>query len=124
MDHGLIFHGTNGILRANRSFWDVIPAELNGIPLTEPVQRNMNAGNDLRLHVRNFLDCIKSRNRETAASIEIGCATARVAHLGNIAYRTGLTLNWNEETGTFNEKPANDYLKPIYRKPWELNPIT
>jgi hypothetical protein len=74
--------------------------------------------------VRNFLDAIKIRNFETAANIRIGRDVARVAHLGNIAYRTGLTLNWNEETGTFNEQAANQYLKPLYRKPWEINKIT
>jgi len=122
-DHGLVFHGVNGDLRANRSFWEVIPARINGIPVTEPVPRNVNAGNDLSLHVRNFLDAIKMRNFETAASIKIGRDVARVAHLGNIAYRTGLTLNWNAETGSFNEMAANHYLKPVYRKPWEINKI-
>jgi hypothetical protein len=101
----------------------VIPAQINGVPVTEPVPRNVNAGNDLRLHVRNFLDAIKTRNFETAANIKIGRDVARVAHLGNISYRTGLTLNWNAETGSFNEKAANDYLKHAYRKPWEINKI-
>ncbi|MFA6482762.1 MAG: Gfo/Idh/MocA family oxidoreductase [Bacteroidales bacterium] len=123
-DHGLAFHGTNGVLRANRNYWEVIPAQVNGIPVTEPVPRNVNAGNDLRLHIRNFLDAIKTRNFETAANIKIGRDVARLAHLGNIAYRTGLTLNWNAETGSFNEQAANHYLKPLYRKPWEINKIT
>lgn len=119
-DHGLCFHGTNGDLRANRSFWEVVPAKMNGVPVIEPVPRNMNAGNDLSLHVRNFIDAIKSRNFDTAASIKIGRDVARVAHLGNIAYRTGLPLTWNAETGTFNENAANSFLKPNYRKPWEI----
>ncbi len=123
-DHGLAFHGTNGVLRANRNFWEVIPAQLNGVPVTEPVPRNMNTGNDLALHVRNFLDAIKIRDFETAANIKIGRDVARLAHLGNIAYRTGLTLNWNAETGSFNEKPANNFLEPKFRKPWEINKIS
>jgi len=122
-DHGLAFHGENGVLRANRSFWEVVPAEMNGVPVTEPVPRNVNAGNDLALHVRNFLDAIKTRNFETAASIAIGRDVARVAHLGNISYRSGLTLNWNTETGSFNENEANKYLEPVFRKPWEINNI-
>jgi predicted dehydrogenase len=123
-DHGLTFHGTNGVLRANRNFWEVVPDKLNGVPVTEPVPRNMNAGNDLSLHIRNFLDAIKTRNFETAAGIKIARDTARVAHMGNIAYRTGLKLNWNAETGTFNENAANEYLKPNFRKPWEINKIS
>jgi predicted dehydrogenase len=123
-DHGLEFHGENGSLRANRSFWEVIPSQMNGVPVIEPVPRNVNAGNDLRLHVRNFLDAIRVRNFETAANIKVGCDVARVAHLGNIAYRTGHPINWNAETGTANEKDANHFLIPQFRKPWEINQIS
>lgn len=122
-DHGLAFYGESGVLRANRSFWEMKPVEMIGVPVTEPVARNVNAGNDLSLHVRNFLDAVKSRNLKTAANIKIGRDVARLAHLGNIAYRTGKLLNWNAETGSFNEPEANSFLKPIYRKPWEINNI-
>ena len=122
-DHGVAFHGTNGVLRANRSFWEVIPATINGVPVIEPVPRNTNAGNDLRLHVRNFLDAIRTRDRNTAASMRIGRDVARLAHLGNIAYRTGKTLNWNAEANSCNQMEANHLLKPEYRKPWEINQI-
>jgi predicted dehydrogenase len=122
-DHGLEFHGNNGTLRANRNFWEVIPASLNGVPATEPVPRNMNAGNDLSLHVRNFLDAIKMRNFDTAANIKIGRDVARVAHMGNISYRTGQLLHWNADNGSFNEQVANSYLTPSFRKPWEINKI-
>ncbi|MFH0761500.1 MAG: Gfo/Idh/MocA family oxidoreductase [Bacteroidota bacterium] len=121
--HGVSFQGENGELRANRSFWEVYPKIVNGIPAIEPVDRNMNAGNDLRLHVRNFLDSIKNRDLETAANIKIARDVATVAHLGNIAYRTGLPLHWNGETGSFNEPEGNALLKPAYRKPWEITEI-
>lgn len=123
-DHGLVFHGENGELRANRNYWEVIPTQVNGVPVIEPVPRNVNAGNDLSLHVRNFLDAIKIRNFETAANISIGRDVARVAHLGNIAYRTGLSLHWNAETGSFNETGANHFLKPVFRNPWEIHKIS
>jgi predicted dehydrogenase len=122
-NHGLTFHGANGDLRASRNFWEVIPAQVNGVPVIEPTPRNMNAGNDLQIHVRDFLDAIKIRNFNTAANITIGRDAARVAHLGNIAYRTGLPLSWDSETCTFNEQAANHYLKPTYRKPWEIDEI-
>ncbi|MFO7617914.1 MAG: Gfo/Idh/MocA family oxidoreductase [Bacteroidales bacterium] len=122
-DHGLTFHGENGIIRANRSFWEVYPAEADGKPAIDPVPRNANAGNDLALHIREFLDAIKTRNRATAASIQVGRNAARVAHMGNIAYRTGLELHWDGEARRFNESEANRYLQPEYRKPWELPKI-
>lgn len=122
-DHGLTFHADKGLIRANRSLWEVYPAEENGIPLIEPVPRSESPGNDLALHIRNFLDAVKSRDLNTAARIGIGRDVARVAHMGNIAYRTGLTLHWNEDSGAFTEQEANALLKPVYRKPWEINKI-
>jgi predicted dehydrogenase len=122
-DHGVSFQGENGELRANRSFWEVYPKVENGIPAIEPVNRNVNAGNDLKLHVRDFIDSIRSRNFATAASIEIARDVAVVAHMGNIAYRTGKELHWNGETGQFNEPEANNLIRPTYRKPWEINEL-
>ena len=53
----------------------------------EPVSRL-----DLRLesesHVRNFLDCVKSR-QEPNAPVEVGASAVTAVHLANIAYRSG-----------------------------------
>jgi hypothetical protein len=41
--------------------------------------------------------------------------------MGNIAYRTGNKLQWNEKTGKFdNDAKANAFLKPDYRAPWKF----
>ena len=50
----------------------------------------------LDLHVQNFLDCIKSRNTPNT-SIEIGGHIARIAHLGNIALKTGRKVYWDAD---------------------------
>ena len=72
-------------------------------------------------HVRNFLDCVKSRNRPIA-DIEEGYRTAVMCHLGNIAMKVGRTLRWDaakeEITG---DKEANGLLSRPYRKPWMLD---
>lgn len=120
LDHGLAFHAENGLLLANRNGWKVEPKVINGSPAMEAVEHRPSTGKDLGLHVRNFLDSIKSRNRLTNCSAEIGRDVARVAHMGNIAYRTGETLHWNPETENFSETAANKLLCPEYRKPWEL----
>ncbi len=49
-------------------------------------------------HVRNFLDCVKSRKRPNA-DIEDGHYTNIVIRLGNIAYRVGRTLQWDASAG-------------------------
>ncbi len=120
LDHGLVFYGKNGKLIASRTGWDVVALEENGNPLMESVDHQPSTGADLPLHVRNFLDAIKTRNRLTNCSAEIGRDVARVAHMGNIAYRTKETIHWNSETGQFAEKAANDLLVPKYHTPWEL----
>jgi len=48
-------------------------------------------------HLRNFLDCIKTRAR-TIAPIEVAHRTVTVAHLGNIAMLLGRKIRWNPET--------------------------
>jgi len=73
----------------------------------------------LNLHVKNHLECIKNRNRNTKASAEIGAHIAKFSQLGNIAYRTGKKLVWNGTKFT-NDKEANKYLVPNYRAPWKL----
>ena len=39
-------------------------------------------------HVRNFLDCVKSR-QQPVLNLDIGHHVSTVAHLGNLSYRTG-----------------------------------
>ena len=71
-------------------------------------------------HTKNFFECIKSR-KDPNCTIEMGRNAALVAHLGNIAYRTGKKLEWNEIEGLIsNTTEANGYLKPDYRAPWKL----
>ena len=120
LNHGLVFHGKNGKLIASRNGWELIPEMINGTPAMEAVPKKPQTGQDLPLHVRNFLDAVKSRDRNTNCSAEIGRNVARVAHMGNISYRTGKSIHWNAESGKFLEKSANELLLPEYRKPWAL----
>ena len=119
LNHGLVFHGENGKMVASRNGWQIIPEGEEGSPLIEAVSKPQ-TGQDLGLHVRNFLDAVKSRDRNTNCSAEIGRNVARVAHMGNIAYRTGQDIHWNAETGRFAEDAANKLLIPEYRAPWAL----
>ncbi len=120
LNHGLVFHGENGKMVASRNGWEVFPELLNGTPVIEAVAKQPQTGKDLGLHIRNFLDAVKSRDRETNCSAEIGRNVARVAHMGNISYRTGETIHWNAEIRQFKENSANELLMPEYRKPWGI----
>jgi predicted dehydrogenase len=116
-NYGLLFQGTNGALVANRSDWEVIPAGDKVAAIT--VQ---NDGTEHQVHVANFLECVKTRNRETACPAENGSLCAKYAHLGNISARLGGTpLHYDENKKQFtNHSEANKYLKPEYRSPWKF----
>jgi len=71
-------------------------------------------------HVRNFLACVKSR-QQPVLNLDIGHHVSSVAHLGNIAYRTGRKIVWDAA----NEKIVNDHeadklVGVKYRQPWKL----
>lgn len=119
--HGVAFVGNNGTLVVDRGGWEVIPEFKNRKPEMERVELQRSTGKGLELHIANFIDCIKDRSLTPNASIEIGANTAKVCHLGNVAFKTGRRLYWDNDKSQFiNDKEANSYLKPEYRKPWEL----
>jgi hypothetical protein len=71
------------------------------------------------LHTRNFLDCIKSRQRPIA-DVEDGHFTSTACHLANISLRLGRTLHWNPETEQIAGDPeAAAMLERPYRAPWD-----
>lgn len=70
------------------------------------------------LHVRNFLDCIKARQRPVA-DVADGHQVATACHLANISLRTGRKLQWDAEKETIvGDKEAAAMLTRPYRKPW------
>ena len=61
------------------------------------------------LHVQNFLDCVKSRQRPNA-DIEIGHTEHALCHLGNIAQRTGKKLTFDATTESFHDAQGRCHL--------------
>jgi predicted dehydrogenase len=73
-------------------------------------------------HMRNFLDCVKTR-REPAAPVEVGHRSATVCHLGNIAMKLKAKLQWDPVAERFtgvNAAAANGLLHRACRAPWHL----
>ncbi len=50
----------------------------------------------VRLHVRNFLDCVRTR-RQPSAPVEIGFQAALVGQMANESLRLGRKVKWNRE---------------------------
>lgn len=139
---GLEFYGTKGSLKIGRESFQIFgddkrPPE-NAIPvfrghptggavrqevkpekLTAPRTEKGSSAEQFDLHVRNFLDCIRSRQR-TVADVEDGHWTAVACHLANISLRVGRSLRWDaEKEEILNDREANAMLERPYRKPWD-----
>lgn len=122
---GVTFIGDKGTLITDRAGYMLLPEyerETNQLKSEKRVVDGR--GEAHKYHVRNFLDCIKSREKPVCTP-EMGRAAALHAHFGNIAARTGSSqLNWDDENGRFiNNDKANELVMPEYRKPWELPKI-
>ena len=123
-DHGCAFIGNNGTLVVDRSGWEVIPETENDPELQASVPKlivpepSARSGNDLDRHTVNFIRAM-TEGDVTNAGIEVGHAAATVAHMGNVAFRTGRKVYW--ENGKFkDDDEANRLTIPTYRDPWTL----
>jgi predicted dehydrogenase len=81
-------------------------AEIDGYPAT--------------FHVRDFLDCVKSRglskgNADAACNAHIAC------HAANIALHLGRTVHYDHQKSEFiNDREANRLRSEALREPWRL----
>jgi len=115
--HGMSYIGENGTLVLDRNGWEVVPEKQRIEAL--PVQKNVGVGLDL--HVKNFLDCLKNNTpQKLNASINIGRDVALVAQMGNIAFRTGEKVNWDDTKQSFQTRTANTLIVPVYHNGWTL----
>jgi len=120
-DHGISFIGNNGTLVLARGGWEVIPDEkrMEAVPLQMPKQSGLD------LHTANFIDVVKSRKQEQlTCPIQAGAHVATVCQMGNISYRTGGRLYWDETKAQFREKEANAYLNASYKNGYSLPKIS
>jgi len=72
-------------------------------------------------HVRNFLDCVKSRNPLTTCHPESAHRATSLGHLGNIAIRLGRKIKFDPKTERILGDPEADRMlsRPL-RPPWHL----
>jgi predicted dehydrogenase len=124
--------GTKGNLYASENGYRIMPSKKgqfqNWKQMIDPEEYNINS-KDLKDGsnssstgnvIRDFLDCIKSRNTPLC-SLEEGHRSTSFAHLANIALKTQKRLQWDPDKELFtNSEEANKLLHYEYRKPWKL----
>jgi predicted dehydrogenase len=118
---GLVLYGENGTLVFDHKSggWQVE----NGIEASD--KGDAESRGDWSSHLRHFLDCIKQSSGSTVrrpnADIEEGHKSTRLCHLGNIAFRTGRAIRFDDKTETcIDDKEANRLLGRAYRKPFVM----
>jgi predicted dehydrogenase len=78
------------------------------------------SGDSTAALVRNFIDCVKSR-QEPWCPLEEGHRSTSFAHLANIALKMRSRLEWDPAREIFtNNEAANKLLHYEYRKPWKI----
>ncbi len=114
---GVEWNGTEGNIILNDEGWEV-KTERKAANLDS--MRKPGSGDPRPAHVRDFLDCMKTR-RQPVLNLEVGHHVSTVAHLGNIAYRTGRKVVWDaQKEKIVGDKQADRLVGVQYRKPWSL----
>jgi len=119
-NHGVAFIGNNGTLVLNRSGWEVIPEKgrMEALPF-QPA-----SDNGLERHMANFVEAIRQRNPQLLhAPIEAGAHIAIFSQMGNIAFRTGQKLYWDQGKQRFTDSNANRYLAAVYHNGYKYPKI-
>ena len=105
---GVAFYGDRGTLIVDRGGWKIYDTSesltADGSELLTP-------------HLRNFVDCIKSRQTPTA-NANVGVVSSALCHLGNVAYRLGREIRIDDELKL--DKEAEALLDPPSRSGWNL----
>jgi predicted dehydrogenase len=113
---GCIFQGTDATLVANYGKYEVYVRGRKEDQLVVAPRRST-AGSE---HLREFIDGVKTRQR-TSSDVEYAYRLTKGGLLGNIAFRTGETIRWDDNHERISNSPkANAMLARQYRRPWKL----
>jgi predicted dehydrogenase len=119
--------GTDGTLYCTDSYYEVIPEKPGqfqegtsrgkAIKVEMPSRRN---ASHTELHARNFLDCMRSRQKPNC-DVEEGHRSTTMALLAKISLATRSRLEWDPVKEQITNHPeANSMLHYEYRAPWKL----
>ena len=117
-ENGVAVYGSDGYLHIGRwanGKWGHRLYDTKG-KLVE--DRSSNDDDNDRPHLRNFLDCIKSRQAPNA-DIETGHRSSTLCHLGNIVARTGRAQSFDPaKEAIAADSEASQLLGRRYRSHW------
>ncbi|MCK5861633.1 MAG: Gfo/Idh/MocA family oxidoreductase [Candidatus Hydrogenedentes bacterium] len=108
------FIGDKGEIVVDRNRYDARPKTIVLDPIGKE-EINLEISNN---HIRNWLDCIRSR-KTPITDVAVGHSSTNVCHIINIARRVGRKLQWDPEKEQFiNDEEANSHLERSMRSPY------
>ena len=133
------FRGTKGTLYVQGNGYEIVPDAIteHEFPDRTPVDRayertwrqgeqpliapkKVTGDSDTAHHARNFLDCVKSREK-CNCDVETGHRSTSATLLANIALKTRALLEWDADSEKFrNSGDANQHLRYQYRAPYQF----
>ncbi len=115
-DHGTAFEGTDGWVHVDRAGVNAHPKELLTTDLGPNATRLYESNN----HVRNLLDCVRSR-KQAICPIDVAVQADTLCQISDIAIRLEQKLRWDPAQERFvNNDVANRRLVRAMRSPWRL----
>ncbi len=113
---GAAFQGTEGTLLCDYGQWKIFRKGKEDLGFQAPPPSIPPSPG----HLREFLDSVKSRALCTC-DVDYGHKLTKAGLLGNLAYRSGKRLEWNDAAEKVtNDKAADRLVTRRYRKPWKL----
>jgi hypothetical protein len=114
---GNLFYGSEGYMRKTVNDWQTYMGKQR-----EPGMTGGGLGN----HYQNFVDAIRSDDITMVKSpIEEGFYTTALAHLANISYRVGRSIDFDpDKQKIIGDSEASGLLSRDYREPFVVPELT
>lgn len=114
-DNGNIFFGTDGyMIFSRRGYFQTY------LGAKEELGPGMKGNAGIDEHIRNFLDAVRD-GKGSPADAEVAHLSCALVHLGEIAYRTGRSLQFDPQQEQFvADDEATAMLSKQYRQPWNV----
>jgi predicted dehydrogenase len=125
-DSGSLFVGTRGKMYSPSDYGSeqkLWPEEtFKGLKDPERILPRIQSGDDDNNQKREWVAAIRAGKPEAALSnFQYAATLTEAMLLGNVAVRSGESFHYNPDTGHVTDSPkAASYLKPSFRKGWEL----
>jgi predicted dehydrogenase len=112
--NGVLFEGDKGQLVVDYSRYKLLPEDQ--FKDFKPPEKTIPASIG---HHKEWLEAIKTKG-PTTCNFAYSGALAETVLLGNVAFRCGQKINWDDKTGKADVGEAAKYLRREYRNGWKL----